>query len=123
MANILAIDFDGVLMSKLKFSAKFMGQNLKPIVGKPLPGAVDGVKILAKEWQIVVFSARAASVFGKAQIENWLARHGLTDSVVDVTDRKPIATAYIDDRAFRFESWPEVLAEFGPVAKREGPKR
>jgi hypothetical protein len=120
MANILAIDFDGVIMSKLKFSAKFMGQNLKPVIGKPLPGAVDGVKALAQEWQIVVFSARAGSVLGKAQIENWLERYGLTDSVVDVTDRKPIATAYIDDRAFRFESWPEVLAEFGPVTSMRG---
>lgn len=35
-------------------------------------------------------------------VSNWLQEHGLSDFVAEVTDRKPPAHAYVDDRAVCF---------------------
>lgn len=36
-------------------------------------------------------------------VEEWLAQHGLAEYVSQVTDRKPAAHVYVDDRALCFE--------------------
>ena len=106
--NLLAIDFDGVIMK----AGAGMASRSRLADQPPVDGAIAGVRALAVEWPIVIFSARAVTDRGLVQIWQWLRRHGLADAVIDVTATKPMATAYIDDRAYRFDGWPGVLETF-----------
>ena len=47
---------------------------------------------------MVVFTVRWAP-----HVEEWLAKHGLAEFVSTVTDKKPPAHVYVDDRAICFE--------------------
>ena len=102
--NLLAIDFDGVIMQKGAGSSSRIDSCDRP----PVDGAIEGMRALAAEWPLVVHSCRATSDRGVMQVWQWLKRHKLGDAVQDVTATKPIATAYIDDRAVRFTSWQAI---------------
>lgn len=91
----IAIDFDGVLNSNT--SGFHEGQ----ITDLPVAGAVAWMWEMASKYDIFVFSCRALDEDGWYQIREWMDRHGFPR--VPVTDKKPIASLYIDDRAFRFE--------------------
>jgi hypothetical protein len=83
----IAIDFDGVLHQYSGYSKT---------LGKPIPGALAGIKALQKaNMQVVVHSVRPAEM-----IKPWLKQHGFPD--LEVTNKKPIARAYLDDRAVNF---------------------
>lgn len=70
---------------------------------------------------MVVFTCR-----DPVQVALWLRGHGIPCTVdpdastgfwddrdiVLVTNRKPAAVAYIDDRAIRFTSWEQALTDF-----------
>ena len=107
MANLLAIDFDGVLHRPTRARSGFT-----PPVGRPVTGAARAVRALSSDWRLVVHTCRAASPEGREGVLRWLAARQLDDLFEDVTDTKPIATAYIDDRAIRFTSWADVLNTF-----------
>ena len=105
MANILAIDFDGVI-ADTEPGEGWGGHG--PLLAPPVHGAEDGLTALADDWAIVIFSARATTIEGRRQIKNWLTRNGLGDLIVEVTAMKPLATAYIDDKGHRFAGWRDL---------------
>jgi len=94
----IAIDFDGVIHQYTGYSKK-----LNP----PMVGALEGIKALQKAgMDVVVHSARPSS-----QIRPWLKEHGFPP--LQVTNKKPVARAYLDDRAVNFGSkgWSKGLVD------------
>jgi hypothetical protein len=117
----IALDFDGVLNS---YGAGYTGVE---VVDDPVPGAQRFVTNLLEDgFEPVVFSARASDRGGVAAIKQWLSTHEFPR--MEVTDVKPKAEVYVDDRAFRFEgNFDEALKfihsdEAEPWTTRKGSK-
>lgn len=92
----LLIDFDGVIHRYRKGWADGKAYD------EPMEGAKDTLRILVdRGYHIVVFSTRPAE-----QIESWLEKWGFP--AYQVTDRKIVAHAIIDDRAIRFTNWKDI---------------
>jgi hypothetical protein len=124
----VCVDFDGVIHLYSK------GWADGTIYDPPVPGALAALGELLDRFYVVVYSSRNA-----AQIAEWLNNHGFHTSTDDpsthalqwdgtfwdrrgvilVTNRKPGAVAYIDDRAIRFFSWPQALLDLDDIARRE----
>ena len=64
----------------------------------PRPGAEDFLRSLCEQgFRVVVFTTRWAD-----DARSWLETHGLAAWVAEVTDRKPAAHVFVDDRAVCF---------------------
>jgi hypothetical protein len=98
----IAIDFDGVIH---RFSKGWQGGR---IYDDPMPGVADSLASLAADYEIVVFTVRS----DLAAVQRWLIQHGLAGWITDVTNAKPSAVAYIDDRAIRFRDWEQAVRDF-----------
>jgi hypothetical protein len=74
----------------------------------PRPGAAEFLRALAEQgFRVVVFTTRWGD-----DARGWLARHGLDRWVSEVTDRKPAAHVFVDDRAVCFRGdFPSTLEE------------
>lgn len=68
-----------------------------PVVPLPARWTSSGV-LNERGYRVVVFTVRWAP-----HVQAWLAQHGLADYVAAVTDKKPPAHVYVDDRAICFE--------------------
>lgn len=92
----IAVDFDNVLHS---YVHRWTG----PIPeDPPVPGAQDFIDdLLGRGYKVVIFSHRAHTKEGEQGIRQWLVKYDFPR--LPVTDKKPAALCYIDDRAFRFE--------------------
>lgn len=91
MSSIVCVDLDGVLN-------QFDGWRGPDYFHPPRPGARDFLRQLHElGYEVIVFTVR-----WKPHVEQWLARHGLAEFVSEVTDKKPPAHVYIDDRAVCF---------------------
>lgn len=125
----IGVDFDGVIH---RYSR---GWHDGTIYDPPVPGALDGLRTLMQHGPVFIHTARSPR-----QVAAWLANHGF-DTCVEaqvapitvwaehgrllVTRRKLPASAYLDDRAVAFTSWPAALAELlpaeaAPTAPRSG---
>lgn len=97
--NCIALDFDGVLHTYDK------GWQDGSIYGDPLPGAVEAVQALAKEYKLIIFTCRTPI----DAVHEWVKLHfGLE---IEVTNGKPHADMYIDDRGWYFQDWETTLHE------------
>lgn len=96
----IAIDFDGVLHSYEK------GWQGGIIYGTLVQGAKEALDVLREGYEIVVFTSRD----DLENVENWLFKQ--LGYRVAVTNTKPIALAYIDDRAIRFTNWEDIRKYF-----------
>ena len=106
----LAIDFDGVIHNADK------GWGDGTCYGEPLPGAIDAIKRLSENYNIVIFTAKAKSdrplVNGKTGaklVYEWLQKYHIEQYVFSITSDKPRAELYIDDNGYRFENWNDTL--------------
>lgn len=109
----IAVDFDGVIHGYSR------GWADGTIYDPPMPGAIEGLRELMAQDSVFIFTTR-----DPFHVARWIREHGLvaeTDvdpertfwnerGTVLVTNRKLAAVVYIDDRALRFESWPQTLA-------------
>ena len=109
-SRTLAIDFDGVIHNA------HQGWGDGTCYGDPLPGAIDAIKKLANNYDIVIFTAKAKPdrplVNGKTGVElvkEWLEKHGILNYISNITSEKPRAEIYIDDNGYRFENWDDTL--------------
>ena len=95
----IAIDFDGVIHAHKN---PIEGRRMGP----PIEGAKEALKTLSRKYNIIIFS-----VWGDKPktIEDFMKYYEL--SFNSVTNIKPNATFYIDDRGLHFNSWSETLAE------------
>lgn len=110
----LAIDFDGVIH---RYSKGFKN-------GKIYDNPVEGVKkaidkLKNKGYKIIIFTTRLNPMFDdvnrgvrdvKQNIEEWLDKHEIYYD--ELTNNKPPAIAYIDDRGIRFTNWKDILNYF-----------
>ncbi len=88
---IVCVDLDGVLNL-------FDGWKGAGYFHPPRPGAEEFLRALVEQgYRVVVFTVR-----WKEHVEQWLVEHGLRGLVSEVTDRKPPAHVYLDDRAICF---------------------
>jgi hypothetical protein len=99
----IAVDFDGVIH-------EFVGgwnKNAKQIYGPPNEGALEKINLLIDQgFEVVVFTAREDF----EPVKRWLFEYGFPE--LEVTNKKPVALAFIDDRAIRFTNWEDVVKYF-----------
>jgi len=88
---VVCVDLDGVLNA-------FDGWKGADFFHPPRPGAKEFLQRLNElGYCVIVFTVRWGP-----HVETWLTRHGLSEYVWMVTDKKPPAHVYIDDRAICF---------------------
>ncbi|MBE0597997.1 MAG: hypothetical protein IH614_12075 [Desulfuromonadales bacterium] len=88
---VVCVDLDGVLNT-------YDGWRGPEFFHGVRPGAADFLRQLnAAGFAVVIFTVRY-----NPWVETWLAEHGLAPLVSAVTDRKPPAHVYLDDRAVCF---------------------
>lgn len=92
----IALDFDGVLHDYTKGWTGIIPE------GKPIPGSLDFVKkILSMNYNIIVFSARLSEKNSYKEMKKWLKEYDFPD--LELSNEKPNAEIYIDDRGYRFD--------------------
>jgi len=108
--DTLAIDFDGVIHDHN------LGFYDGTCYGKPIEGAIDAIKLLAKKYTIIIFTCKANPdrplINGKTGTElvwGWLKDYNIDEYIKDVTYNKPNALFYIDDKAIPFNNWNNTL--------------
>lgn len=102
----IGIDFDGTICQKQRYGDG-------TITAEPNQQASDTINELKKEgYKIVIFTTRLNPKFGgdiewkKQQIINWCNKYDILFD--EITNNKPEAMIYIDDRAIRFTNWPDI---------------
>ena len=85
----IAIDLDGVLNNYTKFD--------KNNIPDMKEGADEFIKNLSKDYDLILFTNRSAMLATK-----WLIQNSLDSYFKEVTNIKPIAIIYLDDRAINF---------------------
>jgi hypothetical protein len=101
MKKTIAVDFDGVIHDYSH------GWCAGAVYGDPLPGAAEGLRKLSIHYKLVLLTAR----HNLTEVDAWLRKHHLSHYFADVTNRKPAAVVYLDDRALKFESWEQTLED------------
>ena len=100
MKPTICVDLDGTL-------AEHDGWKGVDHFGKPLPGAVEFTRALSEFADVVIFTARCNAEMRKPErphlyvgrVKEWLDKHGFVYSHIYAEGGKPIASAYVDDRA------------------------
>lgn len=106
----VAVDLDGVL-------ATYDGWKGLDHIGAARPGAVPFMAALRKDYYVMVHSSRACHDNARheageteeslrGRIEAWLRKHNIEFDAVWSGHGKPIALAYLDDRAVMIPSNP-----------------
>jgi len=106
MKRTIAVDFDGVIH---KYSKGFTDGT---IYDEPMEDVKEALTKLQLRFNIVIFTTRLNPMFKEVEtrrkdIEDWLAKHNIPYD--ELTNNKPPAIAYIDDRGIRFTNWRDML--------------
>lgn len=91
MGKAVAVDFDGVLNT-------YNGWKGEDALFQPREGAIEFLRQLWAEYDIVIHTTRDPQ-----RVWEWLETYWMNHLVHLVTNVKPPAVAYVDDRAVRFE--------------------
>lgn len=97
----IAVDFDGVIhIRRGKYNPDYCG-------GEVCEGAKESIeKLISKGYEIIIFTARD----NLTSVNEFLSQRGFPK--MEVTNRKPPAIAYIDDRGIRFTNWKDMERYF-----------
>lgn len=99
----IAVDFDGVLH---KYSE---GWKDGSIYDNPVEDSIKMIwKLVDIGYEVVVFTARETKQLD--DVLEWLIVNGFP--TLPVTNIKPQAIAYIDDRGIRFTNWQDIIKYF-----------
>lgn len=95
----VCVDFDGVLHN---FDGRWKGHS--SIEGEPIDGAIAWLTGIAEDFDVAILTTRGATLLGQNAVLAWLERYGfVVPPTFVVTDEKPPALVYLDDRAWRFD--------------------
>jgi hypothetical protein len=98
--STIAIDFDGVLSDYSGWKGR------EAALDGPVVGAIQAIRDYQDAgFTVVIYTSRADHPKGVTMIERWLRDYGLQQKRIDtitITDRKPPAVVYLDDRAMLF---------------------
>jgi len=100
MFNII-FDFDGVIHS---YTSRWIDEATVP--DPPVPGAIEFIREVMKEYGVVICSTRAKSPVGISAIHDYLIKYGMSEeevSKIQITNKKVAAILQIDDRSFCFK--------------------
>ena len=104
---VVCVDLDGVLASREYSTGK--GE-----IGEPIDGAIDFMRELHETADIIILTARISAEIKKSksktasaklikeaisQVKEWLDTHGFAYTRIWAEQGKPVASAYVDDRA------------------------
>ena len=110
----ICIDFDGVIHA---YSQGFQDGHIYDSPVQGVRGAM--IKLMNKGFRLIIFTTRLNPIFNeknegvrdaRRDIEEWLSFHNIPYD--ELTNNKPPAIAYIDDRAIRFTNWKDMLNYF-----------
>ena len=105
MKKTVAFDFDGVIHS---YTSGWLGAEVVP--DPPVPGIKESIEALREVgYEVIVVSSRANTYEGARAISIYLKRNGIR--VDGITDKKPPALVYVDDRAICFDGNAKNLVE------------
>ena len=114
--NNIAVDFDGVIHNFDK------GWHDGTCYGDPLPGALEALKRLSQDYNVIIFTAKAKPsrplVNGKTGtelVQEWLEKHDVMRYVKEITAEKPRSQIYIDDKGYHFKNWSDTLKHLNMV--------
>ena len=117
-SKTIAIDFDGVIHS---FE---LGYHDGTIYGTPIMGSIDAIKLLAKKYNLVIYTAKAKKdrplINGKTGTEliwEWLKKYDIDQYIKEITAEKPRCICYIDDKAVQFTDWNQALHDIKKFIK------
>lgn len=108
MATI-ALDYDRVLHN---IDSPLPGRKM----GAPIDGALEATRIPSSAHKLIVCTARNLEP-GHNHVQKWLEYYGFGD--MPVTNRKPVADCYLDDRAVHFSSWESALINISLLLRGE----
>jgi hypothetical protein len=95
----VAVDFDGVIHS---YTSPWINEYTIP--DAPVDGAAEWLNAIRDHFEVVIFTTRGKSKEGRNAVLNYLDQAGVEDTFsLVVTDQKPPALVYLDDRALRFD--------------------
>jgi len=87
----VCLDFDGLFND-------YTGWKGKESLGKPKEGIKEFLYELNRKFdRIIIETSR-----DRLEVAVWLKKHELGRYIINIYDKKPKATVYIDDRAIRF---------------------
>lgn len=96
---IICLDFDGTIHDP---------DNREPgyRMGKPVEGALEAVQyLLSQGHTLMIHSARVQSHPQRTHVNQWLDYFGFPKELECVVE-KPLADIYVDDKGYRFTTWP-----------------
>lgn len=102
---VIGVDFDGVLHDP---------NNRKPgrKMGEPVEGAIDSMKRLSYSGHdLIIHTVRGGE---PKHVEDWLKHFEIPYH--SVTNIKPNADLYLDDRGYRFVSWTNAMEHINWLA-------
>lgn len=103
----LAIDFDRVIHD---IDHPVPGRKM----GEPLPRATEAMTLLrSRGYVLIVHTLWATTPAGRKACEDWLKYWHVPFD--EVTNIKPKADAYIDDKAIKFVDWKQAIKEIGEL--------
>lgn len=101
MSKIVCIDFDQVIHRYSK--GWFDGT----VYDEPVDGAKETIEGLIKQgYQIIISTARK----DLTPVSVWLKKYDFP-AAITVTNTKPYAQVYIDDKALHFQDWNQTIKE------------
>ena len=105
--HTVVFDFDGVIHS---YKSGWKGST---VIHDPPVEGIDAVLKELKQWgyNIVVSSSRCADHASLEAVNDWMLKHNLLQYVDLITDKKPPALCYVDDRAICFRGDTKNLVE------------
>lgn len=104
----IAIDFDGVIHAYTK------GWQDGEIYDEANDGTREALEDLSRRYELTVFTARE----NLEPVRRWLQDRYPDIRFADVTNKKPKAKLYIDDRAVHFTGWESTLETVRELEER-----
>lgn len=107
MNKTVCFDFDGVIHS---YKQPWKDSCIIP---DPPVNGIDKLlkKLVINDYEIVICSSRCNIEEGKQAIKDWLDKYDLSQYISEITNSKPPALCYVDDRGVTFNGKPEEMYE------------